>query len=107
MRDNSQSYDNLIFMIFLTWCRLGFGGSAVTNAAASPHPGDQSTLVIFVIGGISYKEVGQVQALLDLHRQQQQQRSGKGGAVGGSGKIILLSTKTINPENIFHLTYSD
>lgn len=77
--------------------RLGFGGT-VASAAASPHPGDQSILVVFVVGGISYKEVGQVQAVLDLHN--------KTHSSGGSGRIVLMSTKTVNPENIFHLTYN-
>jgi len=35
--------------------------AAVTHA---PHPGDQATVVLFVVGGITWAEIGQLQQLL-------------------------------------------
>lgn len=32
---------------------------------SAPHPGDQNVIVIFVVGGISFEEVGQIRRILD------------------------------------------
>ncbi len=77
---------------------MGFGGPAVASSSSGPQPGDHDTLVIFVVGGVSYKEVGQVRAALERHHKD------TGGKI--SGRVILMSTKTLNPENVFHLMYN-
>ncbi len=77
--------------------RLGFGGPAASSATG-PHPGDQDILVICVVGGVSYKEVGQVQSAINKHYKE---TNGK-----QAGQIILLSTKTITPEHVFHMMYN-
>ena len=73
---------------------LGFGfGSQVASVVTTPTPAEQPVLVIFVLGGISYKEVGQVQQQLK-------------DIVVPNTKIVLLSTRTVNAENVFHAFYS-
>lgn len=57
---------------------------------STPHPAEQPVLVVFVLGGISYKEVGQVQHLLSANK-----------ALPNT-KIVLLSTRMVNAENILH-----
>lgn len=72
-------------------CSLGFGfSSQVGSAVSTPHPSEQPVLVIFVLGGISYKEVGEVQQLLSAQNVQSNTR------------IILLSTRMLNAENVLH-----
>jgi hypothetical protein len=46
--------------------RLGFGAGAAGNPRRT-HPAAQTTVVIVVIGGISLKEVAEVQALVNSH----------------------------------------
>ena len=74
--------------------RLGFGfGMQVASVATTPHLSEMPILVIFVVGGIAYNEVGQVQQLLS--------------ALGvANTRIILLSTRTLNAENVIHAVYS-
>mgnify|MGYP005990743657 CR=1 FL=1 len=85
------------------------GGSAVVqgsgrsvNANGLPHPADYDTLVVFVIGGISYRELGQVREQLELYY-------GCGGATGGSTyakkrlKVIVGSTSTLSVDNLLEL----
>lgn len=72
---------------------FGFGLSRVVKAATeAPHPGSYKTIVIFVVGGITYKEVAQVRAMLEKY-----QSSDQGDE---SWRIILLSNKTICSEEI-------
>lgn len=54
--------------------------------------------MIFVVGGVSYKEVGQVRAVLDRHYLETKGKT--------AGRVIIMSTKTLNPENVFHIMYN-
>ena len=74
--------------------RLGFS-SAVARKHADPHPSDNNIIVIFVIGGISFKEVGQIKSLLDDYNNS----NGK-YANHGSFQIILGSNMNFVPEDI-------
>eukprot|EP01038_Epipyxis_sp_PR26KG_P007461 gene7461-10171_t len=44
--------------------RLGFASNSLSTSSI-PRPSDNSVLIIFIIGGVSYREVQQVQSLLD------------------------------------------
>lgn len=80
---------------------LGFGfGSQVASVASTPHPSEQPVLVIFVLGGISYKEVGQVQQ--QLLQSNAGSSSGLGGQPLSNTRIILLSTRMLNAENVLY-----
>lgn len=73
---------------------MGFGfGSQVASVATTPHPADQPILVLFVLGGISYKEVGQVQQMLSKY------------AVPNT-RVIILSTRLVSAENILYSFFS-
>ena len=80
--------------------RFGFGSRAATAAISKPRMSKQSTLVIFVVGGITFKEVGQVQQVIEDWRE----RGGGGEMV--AKRIILLSTCIMNPEKIVHMMFS-
>jgi ribosomal protein L6P/L9E len=71
---------------------LGFGTE--DEDARVEHPGNQEVIVLFVIGGISYKEVGQVQAVLQEYTQ-----------ISGN-KIILMSNNIIGNEELLQLIFS-
>jgi hypothetical protein len=71
-----------------------FGGPAATSAASTPHPAEQPVLVLFVLGGVSYKEVAQVQRLLQLS-----------GGVADS-RIILLGTRILGAENVLYQVFN-
>ena len=60
---------------------------------STPQPYEQPVLVLFVLGGISFKEVGQVQQLLAQH------------AVPDA-RIVILSTRLISAENVLHSLFS-
>ena len=68
---------------------FGFGSQVASSAVTTPQPSDQPVLVLFVLGGISYKEVGQVQQLLSER------------AVPNT-KIAVLSTRIVNAENVLY-----
>jgi hypothetical protein len=67
----------------------------VTAAPTAPHPAERPVLVVFVLGGISYREAGQVQQLL------KSQRKGTGDM-----RVILLSTRIVGAENIVFQAFS-
>ncbi len=72
---------------------LGFGLSRVVKAATdTPHPGAHKTIVIFVLGGITYKEVAQVRSMLDKYHSQEQRED--------NWRIVLLSNRTISSEEV-------
>lgn len=60
---------------------------------STPHPAEQPVLVLFVLGGISYKEVGQVQRLL--------QNSGV-----PDSRLILLGTRMLGAENVVYQVFN-
>lgn len=81
-------------MVQLCWDSLGFGfGSQVAAAVSTPHPAERPVLVLFVLGGVSYKEVGQVQQLLRCK------------AVPDA-RIIILSTSMLGAETVLFQMFS-
>jgi hypothetical protein len=70
-----------------------FGGPAASTAPSTPHPAEQPVLVLFVLGGVSYKEVAQVQRLL--------QHSGV-----ADSRVILLSTRILGAENVLYQVFN-
>jgi hypothetical protein len=74
--------------------RLGFGGSGGDHDDDAHHPGQQDHIVIFVVGGISYKEAHQVQKVLLEH-----QRTTTGI------HVTLMSTTTISSEEIIPILF--
>jgi hypothetical protein len=62
-------------------------------------------MVLFVIGGISYKEQGQVQGVLEQWRREQKLMADTD--VVAPKRIILLSTHVLNPENVLHMIFND
>jgi len=92
LRTHSPRVCNLtvVHVYFTFLCSLGFGfGSQVASVATTPHPSDQPTLVLFILGGISFKEVGQVQQALTKH------------AVPNT-RVIILSTRLVSAENVLY-----
>jgi hypothetical protein len=73
-------------------CSL-FGGQAAATTVSTPHPAEQPVLVLFVLGGVSYKEVGQVQRLL--------QNSGL-----ADSRVILLGTRILGAENVVYQLFN-
>lgn len=71
--------------------RLGLGSVASTRL---PHPGDNNIIVIFVIGGLSYKEVGQIRSVVDNHLNNQSTKDPQ------KLRIIIGSNKLFVPEDI-------
>jgi len=73
----------------------GGGGAVVRgsgrsiNANGEPHPADYDTLVVFVIGGISYRELGQVREQLELYYSKEE---GANTYTKKRMKVILGST---------------
>ena len=73
---------------------LGFGfGGQVASSVNTPHPAEQPVLVIFVLGGISYREAGQVQQVL------------RSNAMISNARIVLLSTRIVGAENILYQVF--
>lgn len=69
---------------------LGFGfGGQVVPAVTSPHPSELPVLVIFVLGGMSFREAGQVQQAMRKIEC-------------NNTRIILLSTRTLGVENVLY-----
>lgn len=68
---------------------LGFS-NPVASAAPKPNPTMQPTLVLFLLGGLTFKEVGQVRAVI---KEDAAQRS-------DGSRIILMTTGMSNNENI-------
>lgn len=64
-------------------------GMKVASVNETPHPGAQRVLVLFVLGGITYKELAQVRAVLDKYSDERSDQ-----------RIVLLSTRTISSEEI-------
>ena len=58
-----------------------------------PHPGERPTLVLFVLGGISFKEMQEIHEQLEKFRLK-------------NVRIVVLSTHVVNAESILHLVYS-
>lgn len=80
----------------------GFGLSRVVKAVTeAPHPGAHRTVVLFVLGGITYKEVAQIRSVLE-----QQLSLDNGGGGNGSGeaavpwRVIVWTTRTISSEEV-------
>jgi hypothetical protein len=72
----------------------------VTGASARPHPGEQSVLVVFVVGGISYLELAQVQRVLD------QQIASAEAAGPAWSRVVVVSTDTLGPADVLKLALS-
>ena len=80
----------LIFCWFFPFIyRLGFS-NPVAASSPKPSPADQPILVLFVIGGLTFKEVGQVRKVI-----------GQAGNVASS-KVILMTTAMTNNENLLY-----
>jgi hypothetical protein len=76
---------------------LGFLNQAIANQ--QPHPADDSNiLILFVVGGISFKEVRQIEIVLKKYLLVNNMKKTK--------KIILISNKLINIEDIVYMTFS-
>lgn len=77
----------------------GFGLSRVVKAVTeAPHPGAHRTVVLFVLGGITYKEVAQLRAVLD--QQLQLDRSSGEAAAAVPWRVIVWTTRTISSEEV-------
>lgn len=85
--------------------RLGFGTSATLTK--KPSPADNSVICIFVIGGIGYNEVAQVQRLLDDYRRSTSSTGSGGGGVGENLTVLLGSTCFMSPADMFRCTFID
>lgn len=74
---------------------LGFGfGSQVTSSAVSaPHPAEQPVLALFVLGGVSYREIAEIQRTLSAQ-------------VLPNTRIVILSTRMVGTENICYSFFS-
>ncbi len=70
---------------------MGFGSE--NDDAPGEHPGNNDIIVLFVIGGISYKEVGQVQAILQEYQ------------LLSSNRIVLMSNNTICGEELLQSVF--
>lgn len=70
---------------------MGFGSE--NDDAAGEHPANNDIIVLFVIGGISYKEVGQVQAILQEYQ------------LLSSNRIVLMSNNTICGEELLQSVF--
>ena len=69
--------------------RFGFGGQTSPTFNLPPHPGKERIMVLAVVGGVSYREIAQVQQNISYLQQQDPQM-----------KIILVSNNIINAEDI-------
>jgi hypothetical protein len=76
----------------------GFGLSRVVKAVTeAPHPGAHRTVVLFVLGGITYKEVAQLRAVLE---QQLQLDRSSGEAAAVPWRVIVWTNRTISSEEV-------
>jgi hypothetical protein len=73
--------------------RLGFG-TENEDSRMVEHPGNNDTLVVFIVGGISFKEVGQVQSLLQEYQN-----------ITGT-KVILMSNNVVSSEELLQLVFN-
>ena len=73
---------------FVCTVSLGFS-NPVANANPKPNPSMQPVLVLFLLGGLTFKEVGQVRAVIK-----------EVGEQSGGSRIILMTTAMSNNENI-------
>ena len=71
--------------------------------ATKPRLCDQPVLVIFVLGGLSFLEVGQVQQALE--QWDAEQRQSVASSAAACKRVILLSTRMINAEAICHMIF--
>ena len=67
--------------------RFGFG-SVANNIITSPHPSDNNTIVIMMIGGITFKEIYEVQKVISTYRQ------------NDVANIIIISTNILSPDDL-------
>lgn len=70
----------------------GFSRFGFSSSAAKPSPADQPVLILFVLGGLTFKEVGQVKAAI--------------GDWNGKSKVVLMSTCMTNNECILFDLFS-
>lgn len=73
-------------LVFSFCVRLGFGGDQ--DESSAEHPAMNDVIIIFVLGGISPKEVGQVQTIL------------KEQPSSANSRIILLSNHLVSAEEV-------
>ena len=76
---------------------LGF--STPVSEPTKPDPSKHSTIVIFVYGGVSYKEIGQIYDAVEAHDRQKSNIKGK-------RKIVVMSNKIVNNEDMFLSLFS-
>lgn len=67
-----------------------FGLSTNVSNEATSHPSNNSTLVIFIIGGISLNEVKQIQELLNSENN-----------LYSDVEVIIGSNNIVTPQNIY------
>lgn len=74
--------------------RLGFS-SAAARKNSDPHPSDNHVIVIFVVGGISFKEIGQIKSLLSCYNEKLERNS-----CHIAYRVLLGSNMNFVPEDI-------
>ena len=72
--------------------RLGFS-NPVATVAPIKSPAEQPVLVLFVLGGITYKEIGQVRTVLQLAAASNNTKN---------SRVVLIATDIVNNETIIH-----
>lgn len=73
--------------------RSGMGLLSKLAFGSGPHPADEATIVLCVLGGISFAELYQVQQELESHLEAHPERQ----SVSKKLQIVLLSTSLICP----------
>lgn len=90
--------------------RLGLGGGSGINininVAARPHPAAQRVVVVFVIGGISLKEVAEIQAVIESASSNDMSQS-QGQGQGEGVQILLGSTCLTSPDLVFRQIFTN
>jgi hypothetical protein len=79
--------------------KLGRG----VNADGLAHPADYDTLVVFVVGGVSYREIAQIQEQVELYYDTNDALSGELPRHKKRIRVIVGSTRTISSSNLLDI----
>jgi hypothetical protein len=73
------------------------------NVDGLAHPADYDTLVIFVVGGVSYREIAQIQEQVELYYDTNTASSGELLRHKKRMRVIVGSTRTISSSNLLDM----
>lgn len=73
-----------------------FGLSSGPVGTTDPEPSDRGVIALFVVGGLSAVEIGQIQSVLALYNS----KISDGGSENTLPKILLGSNSIVSPDNI-------